>query len=167
MGLTVLFRHWIFLKFHPGLGCRSASYIVYGLLSTLVWILLLTSSILAYYCTNNPAHSFKQRSLLAIRSRLARWLAIFLRRLGKLVATINAIWVVSTGMAQFSNLYSSCYCNSSVLGLGKSAYELIIWMPGDVANIRAAWIGGFSLATGTAAIFAGFVSLFVNPPLPP
>ena len=131
-----------------------------------MWVLLLTSSILTYYCTDR-ACSLKQHSLLSIRSRLARWLAIFLRRLGKLVATINAVWVVSTSMAQFSSLYDRCYCNSDVLGLGKGAYDVIILTPGDMVSMRAAWIGGFSLAVGTAATFAGFVSLFVDPPLPP
>ncbi|KAF8436496.1 hypothetical protein L210DRAFT_3762207 [Boletus edulis BED1] len=32
-----------------GLGCRSMAYLIYGLLSTTVWVLLLLSSVLGYY----------------------------------------------------------------------------------------------------------------------
>ncbi|KDR69081.1 hypothetical protein GALMADRAFT_77794 [Galerina marginata CBS 339.88] len=149
-----------------GLGCRSGSYILYGLFSTLAWILLFMSSILTYYSTHNPARSFKRHSFLSIRSCLFRWLAIFLRRLGKLVATTNAVWVVSTGLLQFSSFYDRCYCNSSVLGLGKRAYNVINLTRDDAVNMRAAWIGGFSLAAAVAAIFAGFVTLLVDPPFP-
>ncbi|KDR69054.1 hypothetical protein GALMADRAFT_77750, partial [Galerina marginata CBS 339.88] len=149
-----------------GLGCRSGSYILYGLLSTLAWMLLLMSSVLTYYSTRHPARSFKQHSFRALRSRLARWLAIFLRRSGKLVAITNAVWVVSTGMVQFSSFYDRCYCNSSVLWLGKNAYDVINLTHDDAVSMRAAWIGGFSLAAAVAAIFSGFVSLYVDPPFP-
>jgi hypothetical protein len=72
-----------------GLGCRSASYITYGALSTLVWMMLLTSSILTYYSTNTPTHSFQEHFILALQARVARWLSIFLRRLGKLDSRIK------------------------------------------------------------------------------
>ena len=148
-----------------GLGCRSGSYIIYGALSTLVWMMLLTSSILTYYSANTPTHSFQGHAIPALQARVARWLSIFLRRLGKLIVGLNAVWVITTGLFQFSSFYDRCYCNSSVMGLGKYAYDVII--PVDIKSIHAAWIGGFFLGAGTATIFAGFVTLFIDPPLPP
>jgi hypothetical protein len=147
-----------------GLGCRSASYITYGALSTLVWMMLLTSSILTYYSTNTPTHSFQEHFILALQARVARWLSIFLRRLGKLIAGLNGVWIVAIGLLQFSSFYDRCYCNSGVMGLGKHAYDVI--SPVDVGSMRTTWIGGFFLAAGAAMIFAGFVTLFIDPPLP-
>jgi hypothetical protein len=132
-----------------------------------VWVLLLTSSILTYYSTNNPTHSFKEHFILAFQVRVARWLSIFLRRLGKVIAAFNAVWIVATGLLQFGSFYDRCYCNSSVMGLGKYAYDVIILVPGDVGGMRTPWVGGFVLAAGAAMIFAGFVTLFIDPPLPP
>ena len=53
------------------------------------------------------------------------------------------------------------------MGLGRRAYNVIVLVQGDVGGVRTAWIGGFVLAAGAATIFAGFVALFVDPPLPP
>ena len=129
--------------------------------------MLLTSSILTHYSTNTPTPSFKEHFILALWGRLARWLSIFLRRLGKVTATLNAVWIVATGLLQFSSFYDRCYCNSSVMGLGKHAYNVISLVRGDVGDMRTPWIGGFVLAAGAALIFAGFVTLFIDPPLPP
>ncbi|KDR68501.1 hypothetical protein GALMADRAFT_146176 [Galerina marginata CBS 339.88] len=150
-----------------GLSCRSGSYITYGVLSTLVWIMLLTSSVLTYYSIHTPPPSHKGQFVFAIAYRGTRWLSIFLRRLGKLLAAINAVWLVTTGVMQLSNFYDRCYCNSSVFWLGKGGYDVIVLTPENAVAMRAAWIGGFSLAAGAAAIFSGFISLFINPPLPP
>ena len=146
-----------------GLGCRAMSYIVYGGLSTLVWMILLMSSILTYYSTNTHTHSFQGHFILELQARVARRLSIFLRRLGKLLAGINAVWIISTGLLQCSSVYDRCYCNSAVMGLGKRAYYVILLVPGDVGGVRTAWICGSVLATGAAMIFAGFVALFIDP----
>jgi hypothetical protein len=130
-------------------------------------MMLLTSSILTYYSTNTPTHTFQGHVILALQARVARWLSILLRRLGKLIAAFNAVWIVAAGMVQFSSFYDRCYCNSSVMGLGKRAYDVISLVPGDLGGMRTAWIGGFVLAAGAAMIFAGFVTLLIDPPLPP
>jgi len=129
--------------------------------------MLLASSILTYYSTNAPTHSFKGHPILPFQARVARQLSIFLRRLGKLIAVLNAFGIIFTGLLQFGSFYDRCYCNSSVLGLGKNAYNVITLVPGDVGGLRAAWIGGFVLAAGVATIFALFVTISINPTLPP
>ena len=149
-----------------GLGCRSASYLAYGALSTLVWMMLLTSSILTYYSINAPTHTFQDNFILPLLVWVARRLSIFLRRLGKLIAALNAVWIVVTGLLLFGNFYDRCYCNSSVMRLGKHAYDVIFLVPGDMEGMRTAWIGGFVLAAVAAIIFAGFVAMFIEP-LPP
>jgi hypothetical protein len=126
-------------------------------------MMLLTSSVLTYYLTKSPTH-FQGHVILTLQARVARSLSIFLRRLGKVIAGLNAVWIVAVGLFQFSNFFDRCYCNSSVMGLGRYAYDVIA--PVDVGSMRTAWMGGFFLGAGAAMIFAGFVTLFIDPPLP-
>jgi hypothetical protein len=130
--------------------------------------MLLISSILTHYSTNTPnRRSSKGGFIPPVRARVARWLSIFLRRFGKVIAALNALVIIFAGLLQFGSFYDRCYCNSSVLGLGKNAFNVIALVPGDAAAVHAAWIGGFVLAAGVALIFAGFVAVFIDPPLPP
>ena len=128
--------------------------------------MLLTSSLLTYYSTNAPTLSFKENSFVTFQARVSRRLSIFLRRSGKIIAAFNAVWIVATGLLQFSSFYDRCYCNSSVMGLGRLAYNVIVLVQDDVGGVRAAWIGGFVLAGAAVMIFAGFVTLFIDSPLP-
>jgi hypothetical protein len=94
--------------------------------------------------------------------------SIILRRLGKIIATGNAIWIIATCMFQFSKFYDRCYCNGSVLGLGASKAYIIMkpdrnW---QADGTKSAWIGGVFLAAGSVIIYMTFVNLFINPELP-
>lgn len=37
---------------------------------------------------------------------------------------------------------------------------------GDIDHTKRAWIGGVALAAGSATLFAGFITLFINPTPP-
>ncbi|KDR67251.1 hypothetical protein GALMADRAFT_1358594 [Galerina marginata CBS 339.88] len=155
-----------------GLGCRSASYIVYGSISTLVWMMLLASSILTYYFTDTADSPTIPHSTNAVRPirptnyRIAGLLSIFLRRCGKFLAALNAGWIVAMGIIQFSSVFDRCYCNSSVFGLRKNAYNVITLTPDDAGSMRGAWICGFLLSGIPTLFYAGFIHLRVDPPLP-
>ena len=145
-----------------GLGCRSGSYILYGILSTMVWLALLLSSYLAHYAK-------VRRGYGTLRSRfntitVAEGLATFLRRLSILVAACNTLWIVLVCVSEFSNFYSTCYCNSSVMGRGvQRAYNLIIATGNDRSNMKAGWAGGLVLASGCAILYLFFLSLMLEP----
>ncbi|KAG1748358.1 uncharacterized protein EDB91DRAFT_876367 [Suillus paluster] len=114
------------------IGCRSLSYLIYGGISTLVLAMLLMSSILAHYSA-----SCSKRASLAARVTLAS--SHWLRRMGKLLAIVNAIWVVLVCMFQYSNVYDTCFCKSSVIGRGKAAYAVIIETSAQAALLKVAW----------------------------
>jgi len=125
--------------------------------------MLLTSSILTYCSTI----SYKGHSIRLLR-QVTRWLSIFLRRLAKLIAGYNAIWIVVIGIFHFSGFYDRCFCNSNIMGVGKEAAHVIISLVSvDMGSMLAAQIGGFFLAAVVATIFVVFVALFIDPPLPP
>ena len=104
---------------------------------------MVLSSFLAYYSSPAAAApSAKTSNAHALRRRLVGALAVLLRRLGKALATLNAVWIVAACVFQFSGFFDRCYCNSSVLGLGKGAYNTIRLDEADIGTMRSAWIGG-------------------------
>ena len=143
-----------------GLGCRSGSYIIYGIISTAIWSTLLLSSYLAHYAKARRRYNHRCSSFNLVT--VAQGLATFLRRLSILAASFNTLWIILACMFEFSNFYSTCYCNSSVLGRGaKNAYNIIA--AHDHAYMRVTWIGGFVFAGGCAVLYLFFLSLMLEP----
>ena len=145
-----------------GLGCRSGSYILYGIISTVIWLTLLLSSCLAHYAKARRYYNRRRSNFNSVT--VAQGLATFLRRLSILAASCNTFWVILVCVFEFSNLYSTCYCNSSVLGRGvQRAYNIIIIAGHGYGNTRAAWAGGFVFAGGCAVLYLFFLSLMLEP----
>ena len=145
-----------------GLGCRSASYLLYAVLSTVVWMLLLTSSILTHYCARGH-----DGQIIYHWSRIvARSLSITFRRLGKVIAGFNTVLIVLACVFQFGNFFDRCYCNSSVFSLRDKAYNVIALVPDDISALRTAWLGGVCLAAASASVYFLVVGLLINPTLP-
>ena len=135
-----------------GLGCRSGSYILYGIVSTMIWLTMLLSSYLAHCAKVKHDRGDPSRSGLN-SANLAKRLATFLRRASTFAAVCNTLSIILACVFQFSDFYSTCYCNSSVLGRG-AEYAFNIIAPGyDYDGTRAAWIGGITLASGYVILF--------------
>ena len=145
-----------------GLGCRSGSYILYGIVSTIIWLALLLSSYLAHHAkvlhddNVTPGSGFDSVSL-------AKSLATSLRRLSILAAGFNALYVILVCVFQFSSFYGTCYCNSSVLGRGSQHAYNIIAAGYDYNRTKAAWIGGAALGGGCVFLFLFFLHLVIEP----
>ncbi|KZV67014.1 hypothetical protein PENSPDRAFT_744607 [Peniophora sp. CONT] len=145
-----------------GLGCRSGAYILYAVTGTIIWLLMVLSSFLSYYAAtsnSSPVHTLSS-------ARVAAILSTGFRRIGKVLAILNATWIVVVCVFQFASFFDRCYCNSSVLGLGRGAYDVINFTANDVHAMKAAWIGSVALSLGTATLFVLFVALYVDPPGP-
>ncbi|KAG1777418.1 hypothetical protein EV702DRAFT_1179523 [Suillus placidus] len=141
-----------------GVGCRSLSYLIYGVVSTVIWMMLLTSSILAHY---SAAAAYSNRKSLSARVPLA--FSHCLRRMGKLLAIANSLWVVSICILQYSDFYDTCFCNSSMISRGNAAaYITIIETTAQAALAQAAWIGALFLACTSAFAFVALVSLLLD-----
>ncbi|EGN91772.1 hypothetical protein SERLA73DRAFT_118209 [Serpula lacrymans var. lacrymans S7.3] len=136
-----------------GLGCRSLAYLTYGIISTLIWMIMVASSVLAHYASHRPK---------AGSSRVALFLSESLCWLGKAMATINGIGIIAVCVFQFSNVFDTCFCNASVFGRGKSAYSVVYPAIGALDSTRKAWIGGLVMASGCAVGFVLFVNLVVD-----
>lgn len=149
-----------------GLGCRSGSYILYGVLSTLIWAMLLTSSVLSHYCSiHTPKdHTVYVRPARLSSIALAAWISVFLRRVAVIIAALNSIWIVAVCVFQFANVFDTCYCNSSVLGRGSANAYNVITTAFAMEQMKGVWIGSIVLASGVVVLFILFVSLMVEPP---
>lgn len=151
-----------------GIGCRSGAYIIYGALSTLIWEMLLVSSILAHYCSLQSPH---ENSLAFDRTprfnskTTAAWMSVFLRRLAITLASVNSIWIMTICMFQFTQIFSTCYCDSGVIGRGVSrAFNTVIVSQEDVAIMGRAWVGSLVLSGGVVSSFLLFVAVMIKRP---
>ncbi|KAE9388397.1 hypothetical protein BT96DRAFT_947646 [Gymnopus androsaceus JB14] len=151
-----------------GLGCRSGSYLLYAIVSTIVWVLLIFANILSHYSTFDcTSHDLEGKKKHYARVDLAGSLSIIIRRFAKILAAANAVWIFTTCMFQFTSFFNRCWCDSTVLGLGAAkAYNVVTLSNEEVDSTRAAWIGGAVLASGSAAIYVGFINVFIDPPFP-
>jgi len=78
--------------------------------------------------------------------------------LGKVVATLNACWVLSSTVLQFGNVFNTCFCNSSVYGRSvERAYNVLMLNRADREQVQWVWIGGISMSLISAVLFVAFV----------
>jgi len=145
-----------------GLGCRSGAYILYGIVSTMIWAASLLSSYLAHYTKVQHDRGDIPRSRFNSFT-VAKGLATFLRRLSTFAAVCNTICIILACVFQFSNIFSTCYCNSSVLGRGAQAAYNIIGPDFDHGQMKGAWVGGVVLASGPVVLFLFFLHLMLEP----
>ncbi|KAJ6553485.1 hypothetical protein DFH09DRAFT_1166747 [Mycena vulgaris] len=138
-----------------GLSCRSGSYLVYICLSTIVWLIVVISSLLSSIVSPRSEHA--PDSLLLVRA------AILLRRVGKILAALNSIWIVLICLFQFIGVYDTCWCSSSFLYLGSRAYSVWILTPMDIQALWYPTVGGTVLACGVVVGFIGFTNVLLDP----
>ncbi|OAX40785.1 hypothetical protein K503DRAFT_575149 [Rhizopogon vinicolor AM-OR11-026] len=139
------------------IGCRSMSYLIYGALSTLAWMMFITSSILAHYSAAYP-----RRMSQSLSARMALALSHGLRRIGYAIAIVNSNVVILASVFQYSSFYDRCYCNSSVFSREGGAYAVIIQSAAQAAQAKSAWIGALALACGSAAGFLILLNLLMD-----
>ena len=138
------------------------------MLSTAVWILLVSSSILGYYAHHLDDPPIPGQYIPT--AGLARWIARFadlLRWIGKLLAIINGIGIVANSVFQYAGVYDNCYCNASLYYWGSSyAFNVISPIQSDINLARKAWIGALVLALSCCTFSVGTIYL-IRDSLPP
>ena len=138
-----------------GLGCRSLGYIIYGGVSIIILFLTIVSTILARISETRQDESPYIKSITAFFAIVLRWICY-------LLALINSVGLITLSCFQFSNFLANCYCNSSVIGDGKSTYIAIVlkdWIP-MMRKYRAA---GVTIAAGSISIFMVVLRLISKP----
>ena len=130
-----------------GLGCQSGSYLIYGLCSTVSWLLLTASAYLSHrYSLRLEAHGRPSPYLGPI--------AVPLRIVGKALAAANALFVVGDSVIQFTGLFDNCWCDACIPTLGKVRGWVILFASDEqiAAAGKASWVGGVSLGMVVVAL---------------
>ena len=156
VGAAVIIHYW---KPPVGLGCRSISFLMYGVAGTLAFFLCLASSILAHI-------SRPQRGPAYLRSWSQPWLnggAVFCRNLGQILAVISGLGILLVCFFQSTGAFTNCYCASMTFDRG--AHDVAFFMVNYVItpDVIKVWIGGLVLAFSTAVMF-GFSIYLGTPP---
>jgi len=138
-----------------GLGCQSLTYIIYGVVSTVIWMMLLVSSILAHY---SAAYSRR----VSLPARVALALSHWLRWMAKLLAIVNSMWAVALCAIAYSNVFNTYFCNSSMFSRGKGAYNVLRETTAQVALVKATWIISLVMASVSVLFFLGLVNLLLD-----
>ncbi|EMD96720.1 hypothetical protein COCC4DRAFT_199117 [Bipolaris maydis ATCC 48331] len=140
-----------------GLGCRSGSYLLYGILATCAHVLLLISVFLSHHVMLIYQTERRNGATGAVqevpRSPQIKWigrLAVLMRLFGKSIAIINATWIILSSVFELIGFYESCWCTGTVLGLGNRAW-VVLFVSGDKMrdDAEASWIGGLAMSLFT------------------
>jgi hypothetical protein len=67
-------------------------------------------------------------------------LSIFFRMLGKMLAVLNAFYLITACFLEFAGVYNSCYCKSSRMGLRGRAYLSFLSADDSVRVAKPYWI---------------------------
>ena len=150
-----------------GLGCYSGSYLLYGVASTSVWFFLVLSSILGHLSFGEQTVESKvipmatDIHLLRVQPRHpVAILAIVLNSCGKVLAILNAAWIICLSILQISNIYQNCYCSATVIGRGVDrAYVQLVQTDQSLSDLTNLWKLGVCVSTLVAASFVTLVWL--------
>ncbi|KAK7018898.1 hypothetical protein R3P38DRAFT_1277701 [Favolaschia claudopus] len=149
-----------------GLSCVSGSYLIYAINSTVAWILLVVSNLLSalWITPSNPAHNINtSQHPRSCSQRLSTTVVLF-RWTGKLLAALNAIWLVLHCIFHFSGIYDTCWCDTAILHFGSTrSYAVWILTPADVMAFRYPGVGGTVLACGTVLLFLILTNILLDP----
>ncbi|KAK4233958.1 hypothetical protein C8A03DRAFT_19064 [Achaetomium macrosporum] len=148
-----------------GFGCRSGSYLLYGLVSTAVLFFLVASMLLSHW-----AMGMYQAQYMASISRgqggnghplradgVVHWMVCALanvtRVMGKFLAVANSVVLILIGVFEFVGLFDNCWCKACHLQFGDSGWAVLFRSDADYRKIaQGAWVGGIVMATMVSII---------------
>lgn len=141
-----------------GLGCESGGYLLFGVVATLAWLALILSAYLTHRWS-----SFRERGKLRSGSIISP-IAVGTRPIGKSLAVINAGWVISAPLLQFTNAYDTIWCDSCALDLmGKPGWVLLFASEAQIAAAsNQAWISGVLISVIVTAVATIWILIAVS-----
>ncbi|KAJ7136667.1 hypothetical protein C8R44DRAFT_868792 [Mycena epipterygia] len=162
--IVALFLQWgttgaaIYVAYNTpavGLGCRSGSYLIYGIAATLSWAMLVFSHLVSHAfmqrLENNP-----DRPRKGAMSALAG-LAVITRLIGKAIAISNALWLVVSSVLEDIGTFETCWCETVAFQYGMHGWTPVFKMAKDLsATAQGIWIGGFVFSIAVSVLVSGF-----------
>ncbi|KAF7336507.1 hypothetical protein MSAN_02305400 [Mycena sanguinolenta] len=159
--LVALFLQWgttgaaIYVAYSTpaaGLGCRSGSYLLYGISATFSWLLLVFSQ----FVSHALMHRLEQDPHLRSTGNciLAR-LAVITQVSGKTIAVANAGWLIASSVLEDVGAFQTCWCQSTALSYHTRGWIPLFKKPADLrSQALGTWIGGFTWSIVVCAVTA-------------
>ncbi|KAJ7441568.1 hypothetical protein FB451DRAFT_1298632 [Mycena latifolia] len=134
-----------------GIGCRSGSYLIYGVAATLSWIILILSHLLSHAAMQrleqNPNQTPGILSGLAVGTRL----------FGKTLAICNAMWLIASSVMEDIGYFQTCWCQTDAYQYHQSGWTPVFKGQQDLRDVaQGIWIGGFIWSVVVCLIAGGF-----------
>ncbi|KAK4170508.1 hypothetical protein QBC43DRAFT_250115 [Cladorrhinum sp. PSN259] len=154
--LTALFVQWgtagpaiiiAYLTDVKKLGCRSGSYLIYGVVSMVSFGVLLLSAVFSRAALLRYQAAIDGRKP-GLAFNLFRALAVILRLLGRTMVVGNALWLIITSFFELIGFFDNCWCEGVVFAWGDRAWIVLFKNAVDLAeNASGPWGGGIALSS--------------------
>ncbi|KAJ7264121.1 hypothetical protein B0H12DRAFT_274609 [Mycena haematopus] len=156
---VALFLQWgttgaaIFVEYNTpavGLGCRSGSYLIYGVAATVSWFLLVCSQFCSHELMKRLERDPHRQT---VGDRILAGLAVVTRVVGKAIAIANAGWLITLSVLEEIGAFQTCLCQTDAFQHHASKWISLFPREADMGL----WIGGFTwsivVCIFTAVIF--------------
>ncbi|KAF7355978.1 Pleiotropic drug resistance ABC transporter protein [Mycena venus] len=123
-----------------GIGCRSGSYLIYGVAATISWLILVLSHLLS--------HTAMQRleQNLSPKTGALEALAVGTRLMGKSLAMCNAMWLVASSVMEEIGVFQTCWCQTDAFQYHQSGWAPVFKGQKNFRSIaQGVWIGGLHM----------------------
>lgn len=141
-----------------GLGCRSGSYLLYGMASTVAFLCFIMSVV----CSRQALLRVENRGFLF---SLFRGLSVVLRLLGRVLVLGNAAWLVVTSLFELVGFFDNCWCEGVVFERGEAAVVVLFKNAVDLAEkARPPWAGGVTLSGSAMLLSSVWFALLCRKP---
>ncbi|KAK2030400.1 hypothetical protein LX32DRAFT_638264 [Colletotrichum zoysiae] len=133
-----------------GLGCRSGSYIIYGVLATVSCAAMLLSAWVSHFTMRGYRHATTATAYLQFCGAVA----VMTRLFGQLLLIGNTIWLLAISIFELIGFFDSCYCAGTELSKGLEHGWILLFKSADAlkADAQEAWQTGIGM---------GFVTTFL------
>jgi hypothetical protein len=129
-----------------GLGCRSGSYLLYGVFSTAAFL----CCVLSVVCS--------RQALLRVQEpggrgtgfgfHFYRGLSVVLTLFGRVLVLGNSFWLVVTSLFELIGFFDNCWCEGVVVFKGDKAWVVLFKNAVDLAKTaRGPWASGVALSS--------------------
>ncbi|KAJ7620425.1 hypothetical protein FB45DRAFT_930191 [Roridomyces roridus] len=123
-----------------GIGCRSGSYLIFGIAATLSWLLL----VLAHLISHTLMQRLERNPQVRTGTGMLGALAVLTRLMGKGLAMCNALWIVASTVMEDIGTFQTCWCQTDAFQFGDRGWTAVFKASSDLRDAAGrVWIGGF------------------------
>ena len=142
-----------------GLGCRSGTYLIYGCLATLSWLLLLTASLISHELMLRKQAALDRRENYRPGKVLPK-LFVVCESSGSFIAGCNAIWLLLSSVFELCGVFDNCWCESNYFSLRQEGWVLLFKGASQLApDAQRVWVGGIAFVAVSCALACTFIWL--------